>query len=167
MLLSINNISKEFETGPVLSGVSFNIERRQKTVLVGPNGSGKTTLLRIITGESEPDTGMVTFEKDSSFGYLAQEGTFTGGGTVYEEMLACRGDLLEMEAKLSALEEEMNSSENLSVTMDRYEKLRTQFDLKGGYTFRSEIAGVLKGLGFSEEDFERKASTLKLTTKRK
>ena len=160
MLLSVNNISKEFETGPILSGVSFNVERRQKTVLVGPNGSGKTTLLRIITGETEADTGIVTYEKDSSFGYLAQEGNFSGGGTVYEEMLACRADLLEMEARLSALEEEMNSSEDLAVTMDRYEKLRTQFDLKGGYTFRSEIVGVLKGLGFSEEDFDRKASTL-------
>ena len=160
MLLSVNNISKEFETGPVLSGVSFNIERRQKTALVGSNGSGKTTLLRIITGESEPDTGIVTYEKDSSFGYLAQEGTFSGGGTIFEEMLLCRAELVKMEEDLRNLEAQMANAEDVSTICDRYEKLRTEFDLKGGYTFRSEIVGVLKGLGFSEDDFDRKASTL-------
>jgi len=160
MLLSVNNVSKEFETGPILSGVSFNIERRQKTALVGSNGSGKTTLLRIITGESEADTGIVTWEKDSSFGYLAQEGTFSGGGTVYEEMLLCRAELVKMEEDLRSLEDQMADADDVSLICDRYEKLRTEFDLKGGYTFRSEITGVLKGLGFSEEDFDRKASTL-------
>ena len=160
MLLSVNNISKSFETGPILTGVSFNVERRQKTALVGPNGSGKTTLLRIITGESEPDTGIVTYEKDSSFGYLSQEGTFSGGGTIFEEMLLCRSELVKMEEDLRNLEAEMSNAEDVSAVCDRYEKLRTEFDLKGGYTFRSEIVGVLKGLGFSEEDFDRKASTL-------
>ena len=160
MLLSANNISKAFETGPILSGVSFNVERRQKTALVGSNGSGKTTLLRIITGETEPDTGIVTYEKDSSFGYLSQEGTFSGGGTIFEEMLLCRSELVKMEEDLRSLEEKMADAEDVSAICDRYEKLRTEFDLKGGYTFRSEIVGVLKGLGFTEEDFDRKASTL-------
>jgi len=160
MLLSVNNISKEFETGPILSGVSFNVERRQKTALVGSNGSGKTTLLRIITGESEPDTGIVTYEKDSSFGYLSQEGTFSGGGTIFEEMLLCRSELVKMEEDLRSLEARMADADDVSAICDKYEKLRTEFDLKGGYTFRSEIVGVLKGLGFSEEDFDRKASTL-------
>ena len=160
MLLSVNNISKSFETGPILSGVSFNVERRQKTALVGSNGSGKTTLLRIITGESEPDTGIVTYEKDSSFGYLSQEGTFSGGGTIFEEMLLCRSELVKMEEDLRDLESQMADAEDVSAVCDRYEKLRTEFDLKGGYTFRSEIVGVLKGLGFTEEDFDRKASTL-------
>ncbi len=160
MLLSANNISKAFETGPILSGVSFNVERKQKTALVGSNGSGKTTLLRIITGETEPDTGIVTYEKDSSFGYLSQEGTFSGGGTIFEEMLLCRSELVKMEEDLRSLEEKMADAEDVSAICDRYEKLRTEFDLKGGYTFRSEIVGVLKGLGFTEEDFDRKASTL-------
>ena len=160
MLLSVNNISKAFETGPILSGVSFNVERRQKTALVGSNGSGKTTLLRIITGESEPDTGIVTYEKDSSFGYLSQEGTFSGGGTIFEEMLLCRSELVKMEEDLRSLEAQMANADDVSAICDRYEKLRTEFDLKGGYTFRSEIVGVLKGLGFTEEDFDRKASTL-------
>ncbi len=160
MLLSVNNISKSFETGPILSGVSFNVERRQKTALVGSNGSGKTTLLRIITGESEPDTGIVTYEKDSSFGYLSQEGTFSGGGTIFEEMLLCRSELVKMEEDLRSLEAQMATADDVSAICDRYEKLRTEFDLKGGYTFRSEIVGVLKGLGFTEEDFDRKASTL-------
>jgi ATP-binding cassette subfamily F protein 3 len=160
MLLSVNNISKSFETGPILSGVSFNVESRQKTALVGSNGSGKTTLLRIITGESEPDTGIVTYEKDSSFGYLSQEGTFSGGGTIFEEMLLCRSDLVKMENDLRDLEAQMANAEDVSAVCDRYEKLRTEFDLKGGYTFRSEIVGVLKGLGFNEDDFDRKASTL-------
>ena len=160
MLLSANNISKAFETGPILSGVSFNVERRQKTALVGSNGSGKTTLLRIITGESEPDTGIVTYEKDSSFGYLSQEGTFSGGGTIFEEMLLCRSELVNMEEDLRSLEAQMANADDVSAICDRYEKLRTEFDLKGGYTFRSEIVGVLKGLGFTEEDFDRKASTL-------
>ena len=160
MLLSVNNISKTFETGPILSGVSFNIERRQKTALIGSNGSGKTTLLRIITGAMDADTGIVTFERDAEVGYLSQEGTFSGGGTVYEEMLACRSDLVRMEEELRSLEKQMESSDNISSVCERYEKLNTEFELKGGYTYRSEIVGVLKGLGFSEEDFNRQASTL-------
>ena len=160
MLLSVNNISKAFVTGPVLSGVSFNIERRQKVALVGANGSGKTTLLKIITGISEPDTGLVTFEKDAEVGYLAQEGTFSGGGTVFEEMLSVRSDLLKTEQDLRDLEAAMENGNNIPEICDRYERLRTEFDLKGGYTFRSEVVGVLKGLGFSEEDFDRKADTL-------
>ena len=160
MLLSVNNISKTFETGPILSGVSFNIERRQKTALIGSNGSGKTTLLRIITGAMDADTGIVTFERDAEVGYLSQEGTFSGGGTVYEEMLACRSDLVRMEEELRSLEKQMESSDNISSVCERYEKLNTEFELKGGYTYRSEIVGVLKGLGFSDEDFNRQASTL-------
>jgi ATP-binding cassette subfamily F protein 3 len=160
MLLSVNNISKTFETGPILSGVSFNIERRQKTALIGSNGSGKTTLLRIITGAMDADTGIVTFERDAEVGYLSQEGTFSGGGTVYEEMLACRSDLVRMEEELRSLEKQMESSDDISLVCERYEKLNTEFELKGGYTYRSEIVGVLKGLGFSEEDFNRQASTL-------
>ena len=160
MLLSVNNISKSFETGPILSGVSFGIERRQKTALIGVNGSGKTTLLKIITGSLEADEGTVTFEKDSEVGYLSQEGTFSGGGTVYEEMLLCRSELVKMEDDLRKLEAEMDSASDVSAVCERYEKLRTEFELKGGYTYRSEIVGVLKGLGFSEEDYDRKASTL-------
>ena len=160
MLLSVNNISKTFETGPILTGVSFNIEKRQKTALIGSNGSGKTTLLRIITGSLEPDEGTVTFERDAEVGYLSQEGTFSGGGTVYEEMLLCRSELVKMEEDLRSLEAQMETADDVSAICDRYEKLRSTFDLMGGYTFRSEIVGVLKGLGFFEEDFDRKASTL-------
>ncbi|MBR3575200.1 MAG: ABC-F family ATP-binding cassette domain-containing protein, partial [Lachnospiraceae bacterium] len=156
----MNNISKAFETGPILTGVSFNIEKRQKTALIGSNGSGKTTLLRIITGSLEPDEGTVTFERDAEVGYLSQEGTFSGGGTVYEEMLLCRSELVKMEEDLRSLEAQMETADDVSAICDRYEKLRSTFDLMGGYTFRSEIVGVLKGLGFSEEDFDRKASTL-------
>ena len=160
MLLSVNNISKSFDTGSILSGVSFNIERRQKTALIGANGSGKTTLLKIITGSLEPDSGIVAFERDAQVGYLSQEGTFSGGGTVYEEMILCRSDLVRMEEELRRLEAKMDSAEDITLVCDRYEKLRTEFELKGGYTYKSEIVGVLKGLGFSEEDFDRKASTL-------
>ena len=113
MLLSVNNISKTFETGPILSGVSFNIERRQKTALIGSNGSGKTTLLKISTGALDADTGIVTFERDAEVGYLSQEGTFSGGGTVYEEMLACRSDLVRMEEELRSLEKQMESSDDI------------------------------------------------------
>ena len=160
MLLSVNNISKEYVTESVLEGVSFLIERRQKTALVGANGSGKTTLLKIITGNLEADTGTVTWEKDSEFGYLSQEESFTGGGTVFEEMLSCRQALLDMEKELERLEKEMENSPDVDAICERYENLRTEFDLKGGYTYRSEITGVLKGLGFSEEDWGRKADTL-------
>ena len=160
MLLSVNNISKEFVTGPVLSGVSFGVERREKIALTGANGSGKTTLLKIITGKLEPDAGIITWEKDSEYGYLSQEGTFSGGGTIFEEMLKCRSELVRMESELESLEKEMETSSDVASVCERYEKLRTEFDLKGGYTFRSEIVGVLKGLGFSEEDFNRKADTL-------
>jgi ATP-binding cassette subfamily F protein 3 len=110
MILSVNNISKAFSDTPVLDGVSFLLEEREKAALIGINGSGKTTLLRIITGGLSPDSGEVTFKKDTAYGYLAQYQERSVDCTVYEEVLTAKADVLRMEREIRALEAKMRTA---------------------------------------------------------
>ncbi|MCR5477108.1 MAG: ABC-F family ATP-binding cassette domain-containing protein [Lachnospiraceae bacterium] len=162
MLLSCQNLSKEYVTGPVLSGISFHLDRGEKMAIVGINGAGKTTLLRILLGEVTPEEGSVTWQKDVRTGYLAQNDTVDSSLTLYEEVLSGCSRLVEFESRLSEMERMMEqaSGDALTELMERYEQTRHRFDLMGGYSFRSEIIGVLKGLGFAEEDFSRSVTTL-------
>ncbi|MBR1391287.1 MAG: ABC-F family ATP-binding cassette domain-containing protein [Lachnospiraceae bacterium] len=162
MILACQNISKSFGTETVLQNVSFHVEEHEKTAIVGINGAGKSTLLKIIIGEMIPDSGEVTIAKGKSIGYLAQYQDQAGDETIYEEVLSACGHLIEMEEKLRSLEQKMQQvgAEELDSLMEQYHRLNVQFELQGGLTFRSEIVGVLKGLGFQESEFERKVSEL-------
>ncbi len=157
MILSCQNISKSFGARLLLNGISFHIEEREKAALIGNNGAGKTTLLRIIMQETAADSGQVVLARDARIGYLAQYQDIQGDRTIYEELLSTKQYLLDMESRLRELEVAMNSAaENeLASLMETYNRLNTRFELENGYAVRSEIQGVLRGLGFSDEDRDK------------
>lgn len=162
MILSCQNISKSFGTDEVLKDVSFHIEANEKAAIVGINGAGKSTLLKIIMQEETADSGEVVLAKDATIGYLAQYQDISGQRTIYEEVLVAREDVFAMEAKLREMEARMNqlSGAELDTLLESYHRLSHEFELLGGYTYRSEVTGVLKGLGFSDEELTKKMSEL-------
>ncbi len=162
MILSCQNISKSFIDKTVLKHVSFHIEDYEKAGIVGINGAGKTTLLRIIAGQQKADEGLVTFAKDVSFGYLAQNGAVDTQNTIYTELLSVKQELIETEQKIRQCEQDMQGKEGdaLESLMKQYTLLTHHFESQNGYAYQSEVVGVLKGLGFSESDFQKPVSTL-------
>lgn len=162
MILACQNVNKEFVEKKVLEGVSFHLEDHEKAAIVGINGAGKTTLLRIIVGEMPSDGGTVTFAKDKTFGYLAQNNAVSSDNTIYEELLSVKKDLILLEQEMRRCEAEMDqvSGKQLEALMKRYADLTHAFELGDGYAYKSELIGVLKGLGFSEEEFDKSVSTL-------
>ena len=162
MILSCQNISKAFNEVPVLKEVSFHLEDYDKAAIVGLNGAGKTTLLRIIVGEMAPDHGLVTLSKDKTIGYLAQDQAVSSQNTIYEELLTAKSDVIEMESRIRSLELSMKqaSGRELEELMETYTRLTHSFELANGYAYQSEVTGILKGLGFMEDEFSKKISTL-------
>ena len=162
MLLSCQNIRKSFGDKEIIKDASFHIEEREKTALIGANGAGKTTLLRMIVGELSSDGGRVILAKDREMGYLAQYQDLHDGATIHQQLLSTRQDILDMETNLRVLEQEMNRTqgEELSRLLDAYTRLNQRFELENGYAYRSEVTGVMKGLGFGEEDFDLPIATL-------
>ena len=162
MILACQNINKSFGTTEILKDVSFHLEEREKAALIGPNGAGKTTLLRIIMQEMPADSGEVILARGKTIGYLAQHQELSEGRTIYEELLSVKQYLLDMEEKIRNLELAMKTStgEALDQVLADYSRLTHQFELENGYACRSEVAGVLKGLGFSEDEFSKEVSTL-------
>ena len=162
MVLACNNISKSFGIDEIIKNASFNIEEREKAAIVGINGAGKTTHWRIIMGEYQADSGEVIIAKDRTIGYLAQHQKLSGDNTIYDELLSVKKDIIELEQKIRRLELEMHSKEGveLETVMEAYSKSTHQFELQNGYAYKSEVVGVLKGLGFDESDFEKKMNTL-------
>ena len=162
MILSCHSIDKSFGEKAILRDVSFHIEEREKAALTGSNGAGKTTLLRIIVGEESPDTGSVILAKDKTLGYLAQYQDLGSSRTIYEELLSTRQYLLDMEQNIRRLEIEMKHAEGeaLESLMSSYTRLTHQFEQENGYACQSEVTGILKGLGFQEEDFQKPVDTL-------
>lgn len=162
MILSCQNINKTFVDDHLLKDVSFHINDYDKAALIGINGCGKTTLLRIIMGEMNADDGLVTFAKDKTVGYLPQNALLNSTCTIYEELLRVRQPLIDLEERMREMEYQMNivSGEELDALMEKYTNASARFEREGGLTYRSEITGVLKGLGFVQEDFTREISTL-------
>ena len=162
MILSCQNIEKAFLEKQVLKNCSFHIEEHEKAAIVGINGAGKTTLLRIIVGELEADAGSVTFSRDVSFGYLSQNAAVNTENTIYEELLSVKKHLLELEEQIRTVELLMNRAQGaeLESLMEKYADLTHSFESENGYAYKSELTGVLKGLGFLPEDFGRPVSTL-------
>lgn len=162
MILSCNNISKSFGTDVIIKSCSFNIEDHEKAAIVGINGAGKSTLLKIITGIEPADTGLVTLAKDKTLGYLSQQQNLNSDNTIYDELLSVKHYILDTEAQLRHIENQMKSADDeaLEILMKKYSDLNHEFELNNGYAYKSEITGVLKGLGFTEEDFTLNVNTL-------
>ena len=162
MILSCQGISKSFGEKVILEDASFHIEEREKAALIGNNGAGKTTLLRIIMNELHADAGQVVLAKDKRIGYLAQYQDVQGHLSVYEELLSTKQYIIDMEDRLRAMEVQMKnaSGEELDRLMNSYTRLTHEFELENGYAYKSELMGVLNGLGFTEEDFNKQVATL-------
>ena len=154
MILSCHNINKSFGEKVILKDASFHIEEREKAALIGSNGAGKTTLLRIIMQELKEDSGTVSIAKDSQIGYLAQYQDIDGKRTIYEEILSTRQDILDMEDRLRSLELKMSetSGDGLESLLESYNRLSHQYEMENGFAYKSNVVGVLKGLGFDEND---------------
>ena len=162
MILNCSNISKTFIDNTILNNVSFHIEDGEKAAIVGANGVGKSTLLKIIIGELAPDDGSVTISKDKTMGYLAQHQSIDGNNTIYEEVLSVKQDVMSLELSIRQLETDMKNAKDdvLNEMLEKYTRLNHEFEQQNGYAVRSEIAGVIKGLGFTEDEFDKKISSL-------
>ena len=162
MILACQNISKSFGTDEIIKNASFHIEENEKAAIVGINGAGKSTLLKIIMQEIDADEGTVTIAKGKTIGYLAQHQEQDSDKTIYEEVLSVKQPVIEMEKRLRAMEDAMNGcgADEMEKLLADYNRLNHEFELQEGYAYKSEVTGVLKGLGFGEEDFDKKMSEL-------
>ena len=162
MILSCSNINKTFVDNHVIKNASFHIEDYEKAAIVGINGAGKSTLLKIILGKLPADEGLVTFAKDKSFGYLAQHQSVDSGNTIFDELLTVKQEVLDLEAGIRQAEHDMKELEGeaLEQLLKKYTSMTQRFESINGYAYKSEVTGILKGLGFAEEDFSKKIDTL-------
>ena len=162
MILACHNISKSFGDRVIVQSGSFHIEEREKAALVGVNGAGKSTILKMIMNEEPTDGGDVILAKGRTIGYLAQHQDLIPHGTIYEELRSAKADIIEMEQRLRSIEEELKSlsGDALENRLETYNRLQSEFEARNGYACESEITGVLKGLGFTEEEFSKKTDTL-------
>lgn len=162
MILSCSHISKAFGTNQIIQDCTFNIEDHEKAAVIGINGAGKSTLLKIIVGELSADEGHVTLSKDKTLGYLSQHQNLTSDNTIFDEVMSTKQEIIDMEARIRALEISMKdkTGSDLENLLEQYTRLNHEFELQNGYAYRSEVIGILKGLGFNEEDFSLKTNTL-------
>ncbi|MDR0949922.1 MAG: ABC-F family ATP-binding cassette domain-containing protein [Lachnospiraceae bacterium] len=162
MMLNCHNLSIAFSGKEIFQNVGFHIEDTEKVALVGINGAGKTTLIRILVGEQSAQDGSVIFAKGKSVGYLPQNASLQSTNTVFEELLQTKQDLLDLENRIREYELLMKSEsgDQLEARMSAYAQMTHEYEQKDGYTYRSEVVGVLKGLGFDEEDFPKSCATL-------
>ncbi len=162
MILSVHGLNKSFDGKDILRDASFHVENNEKVAIVGINGAGKTTLLKLILGELSPDDGDVTFAKDVTVGYLAQNQNIDTTNTIYEEFKEVKRAVWELEESIRNAEEQMKhlQGDELSALLDRYTKMNEEFQRQSGYAWKSEVTGVAKGLGFLEEELDKQISTL-------
>ncbi len=162
MILACHGIQKAFGEHLIVKDGSFHIEDHEKAALVGPNGAGKSTLLKMIVGELSPDDGNVILTKGKTLGYLAQHQEMQSGNTIYEEVRTAKADIIAMERRIREIEMELKhlSGDTLNERLETYNRLTATFERENGYAYESEITGVLKGLGFTENDFTKPVDTL-------
>ncbi len=162
MILACQGICKSYNGKCILDNISFHIEEHEKAAIVGINGAGKSTLLKIIVGQETADQGQVVVAKERTIGYLSQHQDFDFSRSIYEEMLDAKRDIIDMESRIRQMEQDMKHAQGDTLTslMESYDRLCHTFELKNGYAYQSEITGVLKGLGFSEEDFQKTVGQL-------
>lgn len=162
MILACHNLNKAFGGQVIVRDGSFHIEDREKAALVGVNGAGKSTILKMIVKEEPADSGEIVVTKGKTLGYLAQQQKLEGGRSIYEEVKTAKADIIELENQIRAIEKELKSlsGDALQSRLDTYHRMMSAFEAQNGYAYESELTGVLKGLGFQEEDFDKKTDTL-------
>ncbi len=162
MILQCSHITKTFLTDVILNDVSFHINDNEKAAIVGINGSGKSTLIKIIMDELEADSGEIIISKDISIGYFAQNQEYSSNKSILDEMHGARPEVEELGRRLDGLSAQMDNAKDgkLEVLIKQYDQARHRFEQLGGYSYESEITGVLKGLGFNEENFGQPVQSL-------
>lgn len=162
MILSCQHITRSFNGIPIIKDCTFHLENREKAALIGTNGAGKTTLLRIITGEMEAESGLISIQKDKSLAYLPQTVDFGSDKTIIEEMYSTKSDIIALEEEISNIQKQMENLKGaeLDEAMNRLTLATHEFEIKDGYSYKSEIFGVLKGLGFETSDHKKQVNTL-------
>ena len=162
MILACHNISKTFGERVIVNDGSFHIEDREKAALVGINGAGKSTILKMIMKEEPLDNGDVILTKGKTIGYLAQTQSLKSGNSIYEEVKTAKADIIELEKQIRSIEKELKTltGDALNERLETYNRYMSKFEAENGYAYESEITGVLKGLGFNEEDFDKSTDTL-------
>ena len=162
MLLTCNNLQKSFGTDEILHNVSFILEDKEKAAIVGVNGAGKTSVFRLLTKEWTPDGGEIIFATGTKIGHLPQITAITSPLTLYEELDTVFEPLRALEATIRQLESNMAKQEGsvLESTMGKYSRLMAEFEEKRGYEAASRLKGVLKGLGFSESQWQQPVMSL-------
>lgn len=162
MILSCQNITKSFDGKTIVNNANFHIEDYEKAAIVGINGAGKTTLLNIIMGKLSPDSGSIALSKGKTIGYLEQHPVLNSDHTIYDELMSVKSYLVDMEQQIRDMEHDMKhkSGESLTQLMEQYSRLTTRFEMENGYSYKSELTGVLKGLGFDESEYNKPINTL-------
>ena len=162
MILNVHGMNKSYDGKDILRDASFHMENNEKVAIVGINGAGKTTLLRLIVGEEKPDDGEITFSKDVTWGYLAQNQNIDSENTIFEELREVKRYVIDLEESIRKAEDDMKHLEGqaLEELLNRYTRMNEEFQYLSGYAWKSEVIGVAKGLGFSEEELDKKISTL-------
>lgn len=162
MILACHNLNKSFGERIIVKDGSFHIEDREKVAFVGVNGAGKSTILKMIIGEEPTDSGNIVLTKGKTIGYLAQQQNLISGNSIYEELKTAKADIIRLEEQIRTIEHELKglSGDELQIRLNTYNRLMSEFESKNGYAYESEIIGVLKGLGFQENEFSKEASTL-------
>lgn len=162
MILACHNLNKSFGERIIVKDGSFHIEDREKVAFVGVNGAGKSTILKMIIGEEPTDSGNIILTKGKTIGYLAQQQNLVSGNSIYEELKTAKADIIRLEEQIRTIEHELKglSGDELQTRLNTYNRLMSEFESKDGYAYESEIIGVLKGLGFQENEFSKEANTL-------
>ena len=162
MILGCKNIQKAYGTDVILNDITFGLEDNEKAAIIGVNGAGKTTLFKIIAEGLSYDNGDLFLKKNITIGYMAQNARLESEKTVYEEMDSVFDSVREMESELRKMEEEMSllSGNELKVHMDNYDALRHKYEQTDAYSYKSRINGVLKGLGFTPDQYDMPLTTL-------
>lgn len=162
MILQCSHIDKSFVGETVLSDISFHINEQEKAAIVGVNGSGKSTLIKIIMGQLSADSGDIILSKDTTVGYLAQNQEYASDRTILEEMQDAKPEVGILERKIASLSAQMNEADGkeLEALIKQFDQAQHRFDQINGYAYQSELVGVLKGLGFENEDFDKKVASL-------
>jgi len=166
IILSCKNINKSYGIDVILEDVTFTVQENEKVGIVGVNGSGKSTLLKIIAGDIEKESGEIFIGRNISIGYMSQDFSFESNSTVYDELLTVFARLIQMEKDLRSLEIRISSlgssadKEIAEPLLRSYANLQEEYKNSNGFGYRSQIKGVLKGLGFSEEDYGKPVSLL-------
>ena len=166
IVLSCRNIKKSYGIQDVLKDVTISINEGDKVGIIGPNGEGKSTLFKILSKNLAPDDGDIFVDKNKTIGYLSQHLNLNSKNTIYEEASSVFKNLIDLEEKIKTLEIKMNEPYDES-NAQYHEKLikdyttaQELYSHRGGYTYKGDIAKVLKGLGFLEEDFNNSIENL-------